>query len=287
MACRRLAVAFFAAATCAALLLAASASSSPLPPPPAGAVQRDVGDDAGYWTETVPPAGDATETLSQWAERQRWHVGDVLGKKPLRLSLQPCSESTATNIFFLAFRSLMTDVMRRLQEVEQDGAPPGEPRRLRTVRRRREHHGDGELTVAFRCRRRRHQVRAGPAGNLLLRERRAGALRGGPADGRARRRLPQRRRPAAASKCCVQVQGDIGMAVGGDCRSLRWCSHVVLFVIFFRIHRHGKLSYYKLAEIIEPLSSNVASLVLLSSAGINVLQFLAISLGLSLSDISN
>ncbi|CAN6196339.1 unnamed protein product [Urochloa humidicola] len=59
----------FLAATCA-LLLAASAS-----PPDA---QRDSGDEM----TVVPPAGNGTEgTLTQWAERQRFHVGDVLDFK--------------------------------------------------------------------------------------------------------------------------------------------------------------------------------------------------------------
>ncbi|CAN6174707.1 unnamed protein product [Urochloa humidicola] len=66
----------FLAATCA-LLLAASASP-PLPPPPAA--QSDSGDEMG-WT-VVPPAGNGTDgTLTQWAERQRFHVGDVLDFK--------------------------------------------------------------------------------------------------------------------------------------------------------------------------------------------------------------
>lgn len=43
-------------------------------------MQRDVGDGM-VWTTTVPSAGNGTEeTLTQWAERQRFHVGDVLGK---------------------------------------------------------------------------------------------------------------------------------------------------------------------------------------------------------------
>ncbi|CAL5087804.1 unnamed protein product [Urochloa decumbens] len=69
----------FLAATCA-LLLAASASP-PLPPPPA-TPQRDSGDEMG-WT-VVPPGsnGNGTEgTLTQWAERQHFHVGDILDFK--------------------------------------------------------------------------------------------------------------------------------------------------------------------------------------------------------------
>jgi hypothetical protein len=75
-----LSLAFFAA-TCA-LLLAASASPAPLPPPPP-AEQRDVGDEMGWAMSTAVPssAGNGTEEmLTQWAERQRFHVGDVLGK---------------------------------------------------------------------------------------------------------------------------------------------------------------------------------------------------------------
>ncbi|KAF8781055.1 hypothetical protein HU200_001027 [Digitaria exilis] len=69
-------LASFSAATCTLLLgvLAASASSSPTPPP---TVQRDVGDEAGYWTAMVPPSGEGNETLTQWAESQPLHVGDI------------------------------------------------------------------------------------------------------------------------------------------------------------------------------------------------------------------
>jgi len=72
-------VAFFAAATFALLL---AASPSPALPP---AVQRDAGDGMMWTTTTVPSAGNGTEeTLTQWAERQRFRVGDVLGELYLR-----------------------------------------------------------------------------------------------------------------------------------------------------------------------------------------------------------
>ncbi|KAL6655382.1 hypothetical protein ACP70R_006208 [Stipagrostis hirtigluma subsp. patula] len=59
---------FFAASF--VVLIAVSVSS--LPPPGV----HGVGDERGW---TVPSAsGDGTETLSQWATRRRFHVGDVL-----------------------------------------------------------------------------------------------------------------------------------------------------------------------------------------------------------------
>ncbi|CAL5073767.1 unnamed protein product [Urochloa decumbens] len=67
-------LAFVAATSALFLVLAAS----PSPPP---AVQPDAGGETGL-SITVPPAGNGTEeTLTQWAERQRFHVGDVLDFK--------------------------------------------------------------------------------------------------------------------------------------------------------------------------------------------------------------
>ena len=78
----------------------------------------------------------------------------------------------------------------RFQSLERLG-PPGAPGRLRPVQR-----GQPGAPVRGR-RRRRHQVHDRPPRALLLHQRRAGALRGRPADGRARRGRtpPTRQRP--------------------------------------------------------------------------------------------
>jgi len=180
----RLRFAILLAASSFGVLLVAAASASSSRPPEV----YSVGDETG---RAAPPGNDdgTAQTLREWAMRQRFYVGDVLGK----LSATPSKRrrlGLISILLVLAFVPLLTHARTfgpgsRFQALERRLGPPRAPGRLRAVQR-----GEPGGRPVLRGRR-RHPVHARPPRPFLLHQRRPGALRGWPSDGRARRGSPQ------------------------------------------------------------------------------------------------